>query len=1178
MTAVKEEPNLNNWLIDEPDKHKVLDRLSLLCGHKLSTYLHDAQIESFVISKGPSINGPEWTADLQVQNNDYFARSRYRLQRIAIKLHWKHGKPTLLGECSACNENFRGTTCKHRLLLVLALVRMHCTEVNKLLNDNKEIEKRTLSDSAIAVLQALNQKVQESASSTDIDSANRQKKILRYTLITEDKSVCMHLLMDVCTKYKSGGLGKPVPVRWSDLTHLLGTESHRLSTSRQWGVEQEGVEVVKAASATDKKLAKSLFLQTELSRSFLLDLSKVDMVGIFQELCNQGRLVTDRVGTPPLTWGAPRAATLRWQRNTRGTWVLGAGCGEDAIFVSSSPAFYIDWQSSSIGLAQVTVSAVAAKIMEDQTGIKDTDIEALLRLAPSDAIEINIPKLPDIKVRHGGLVRAKPKAILSWSKEGLSDYGANRLADKDYNYGIALAQLELQYPGLLTVADQPGKLMSVSGETTTYYDKDQAFEKHCRCLIGVGNSEPDHVNDVWEIAGITRNRNRVRAAMKDFHDSVVPQLHREKWSVAFAGEWPDKNIKLSVIDLEATDQSDGWYQFRMGSTIDGMQLDLLPILKAALSDKKVLASLQTTSNDSVWKLPTESGYVIAISALRLKKLLPFFLALTMDKEDRVAKLRRLDFGVLKQLSDASECKINGAEELANTASKLSNFTHKLPAHTIKALAAPARSYQEYGVSWIDARRQQGFGAIIADEYAVGKTLQSLITIFNAANEENRRGLCSLVIVTKTLLFEGRWQEEAAKFLPSLKIQTVYGTRGVSSMKSVAGVDIVLTTYDTVVAKVNAFADIQWNVVACDEAHKVNNSSVQAHKAIALLKAQQKLMITGSPMQNTPRELWSLMELVVPGLLRDKSWFDSTFPKLKVLGRNMEIQEVTEENHAANAAKLNALGKIVSPFFLRRLNTELGRELPPVQVIERHVVMEPDQADFYEIVRAAGHREVQALIAEKGLNGSKIEAMVHINRLRQVCADPAIVKINGQKTSKASSAKIVAISELVKEIVEDQKQVVITSEWNSVLANIETSLKADGVASVTMTGQLSGTKRKEAQTLFRSGHVPVLLIQLVLAQGIELPEGDAIIIVEPWWNRKKEEQAIARLRRDERSKHITVIRLVIPGSVEVGVTRVAESKLEDIEAVQQGQIAGSGGLTLEDIDAFFEPLDTKKASP
>jgi SNF2 family DNA or RNA helicase len=477
------------------------------------------------------------------------------------------------------------------------------------------------------------------------------------------------------------------------------------------------------------------------------------------------------------------------------------------------------------------------------------------------------------------------------------------------------------------------------------------------------------------------------------------------------------------------------------------------------------------------------------------------------------------------------------------------------------------------------RRRQGFGAIVGDEYAAGKTLQGLLTIFNAFGEpEAAQQPASLIVVTKTLFFEGRWQQDAERFLPSMRLLRIAGTSQVARLSDLRGHHAVLATYDAIVANLEAFQRIRWNVIACDEGHKLGNSATNKAKAIESLPARQKLIVTGSPMQNSPRELWSVMNIAVPGLLRHKAWFDRTFPRARVVAGDdpAQMKELDAETRRANAARLTALGKLIAPFYLRRTNDELGRSLPMINEVNRAVVLEEEQARVYEVVRASCHERVRALIEQAGFDRSKQEIIVTINRLRQVCADPRLIKRAGASVAPAASAKLDAVRDICRELAQEGKKTVVVSEWTGMLQLIGEALTAEGLACDILHGELSGPARQRASQGFRVGKTQVMLIQLVLAEGIELPEGDAIILYEPWWNSKREEQAIGRLRRDERDKHVTVVRLVVPGSVEVGVQRVAQAKLADIDAVLQGHAATGrgGGLSLADVTAILRPLDVE----
>ena len=168
-------------------------------------------------------------------------------------------------------------------------------------------------------------------------------------------------------------------------------------------------------------------------------------------------------------------------------------------------------------------------------------------------------------------------------------------------------------------------------------------------------------------------------------------------------------------------------------------------------------------------------------------------------------------------------------------------------------------------------------------------------------------------------------------------------------------------------------------------------------------------------------------------------------------------------------------------------------------------------------------------------------------------------------------------DICTELAAEGKKVVVVSEWTQLLKLLQLDLADAGLQTGILHGELSGPARQRVSQEFRTGSTQVMLIQLQLAEGIELPEGDAIVIFEPWWNTKREEQAIGRLRRDERDKHVTVVRLVVPGSVEDGVQRVAQAKLADIEAVMQGHATGQGGgLSREDVDAILQPLAHPRA--
>jgi SNF2 family DNA or RNA helicase len=214
-------------------------------------------------------------------------------------------------------------------------------------------------------------------------------------------------------------------------------------------------------------------------------------------------------------------------------------------------------------------------------------------------------------------------------------------------------------------------------------------------------------------------------------------------------------------------------------------------------------------------------------------------------------------------------------------------------------------------------------------------------------------------------------------------------------------------------------------------------------------------------------------------------------------------------------------------------------------------------------------KVDNILLSRPLNEVRLHVLSTMLTLRQVCCDPRLIKTDLKTPMQGLPAKVEAMIEICDELVADNKRVVITSEWTEWLHLIRQDLLDAGYASEMLIGDMSGRERKAASDRFRSGQVQILLMQLVLGEGIELPEGDVLISAEPWWNEMREQQALARLRRDERNKSIKLIRLNVPSSVEVGVRRVAQYKLDDTAAVNEGHAIGVGSLNREDIEAFFD---------
>lgn len=922
------------------------------------------------------------------------------------------------------------------------------------------------------------------------------------------------------------------------------------------------------AQPADHNIAKHLFLAGALREGSTISLHGLDASsGWWDQLMRCGRLKIEEEGAArSFDMGPILGLQASWRRSPQGRWRLTPTLEDGALLVPTAPPKYVLESKGLAGPVAGEWSRGLSALIRSAEGIKDGDLAAVR----AHLLQRQMPDVapPEVVVVDGGPIT--PQAVLefSWVPEDEQFDGS-----RGFRYqakGKAKLLLHFDYEGQ-EVRDPTGSIVELwSGNTKTVYQRDTKFERACLKTIkdGCGRAKT---------SGLTLDLGRIDYFDEDavgrlvrFQRQSVPLLVEAGWRVKLSDWWPGRKVRPVDFQTEFGDEVKGWLDFSMTAKVDGYVVNMLEVLRKVQEDEEVLASL-VDGTEASWSFKTDNGYWILMSNAELAGLLPLLKVLRVDDATGKARITRFDVGALESAESVVDFRIKSTSAIAEIAEALRAPPRELPYRTQMALQHPARTYQASGAGWCAARRALGLGGVIADEYAVGKTLQTLLTVHDAI-EETEVLTPSLIVVTKTLFFEGRWQGEMAEFLPDLKAFQIGSGRFSRRLDALEGAHVVLTTYDVLAYYAEAFAGVAWNVVAFDEAHRLGNPATKLYRAADALRARQKLAVTGSPMQNSPRELWAIMNLVVPGLLREKAWFNKVFPRLHVmpaLGTEIAPGARVEQAERANIARLKCLGKMIAPYQIRRTNKELGRTLPPVVMVERRIALPQWQANIYEGLRVSTKVHLEALMAqEASLPANKMHVFNVLLGLRQAACDPRLVKDIGRLSTKEPSGKQAALQEICEEFTADGKRVVIVSEWTEWLTLIAADLQAGDIEAASLTGKLTGLQRKSEIGRFRSGEAMVMLLQLNFAEGVELPEGDAIVIAEPWWNEKKIEQAIARLRRDERDKSITVIRLHVPGSVEEGVKRIAQRKLDDIEAVNEGGRAGSAALSAEDIETFL----------
>ena len=417
---------------------------------------------------------------------------------------------------------------------------------------------------------------------------------------------------------------------------------------------------------------------------------------------------------------------------------------------------------------------------------------------------------------------------------------------------------------------------------------------------------------------------------------------------------------------------------------------------------------------------------------------------------------------------------------------------------------------------------------------------------------------SLIIAPTSVL--SNWQREAERFAPTLKIYRHHGSVRSSNANAFANADVVLTSYPLLQRDEKMLTDIEWNVVVFDEAQTLKNAKAKTYQSAQSLKAQQRIALTGTPMENHLGELWAIYNVLIPGLLGNLEAFNSIF-------RHPIEQRADSEQMKKLKARIRA-------FILRRGRDQVLNELPPKTEYTRWIELESVQADMYESLRTAIHEDIRKVIDKKGLKQSTIHILDALLKLRQVCCDPRLVKLPGAaaRTMGAGSAKLDWLSTHVPELMEEGRKVLIFSQFTSMLALIADMLNEQKIEFALLTGDTLDRDTPIEQ--FQSGKVSVFLLSLKAGGvGLNLTAADTVIHYDPWWNPAVEAQATARAHRMGQDKPVIVTKLVAKGTLEERMLTMLARKRDLASALLDGEGNALTGLTVADVDALLAPIST-----
>jgi len=862
---------------------------------------------------------------------------------------------------------------------------------------------------------------------------------------------------------------------------------------------------------------------------------------------------------PALQAGPARSGALVWRVQADGSQRLlptltsssGTPCEGEAeanvMAISGSPPLWIEPKQGAFGVLSLDLPDALAERLQQAPRVAPEDLSTLAAGLKSRSIPIAVPQPPKRRCVQG--VEPVPTLHLTRVADGLP--GARAEA------GEAVAELGFDYAGHHVSADDTGSAVQVFERSELReYPRNRRAEAAARARLkaaGLHNTGtlskarlvPDQTND-W----------------RKFVASTLSALEAEGWQINTERHFPWRLASADYwqANAERATGQPGWFNFGVSIEVDGEQHALMPLLLALIRDNPEAMSprhLEAIDPTSSLLIDLGDGRLLPVPA---KRLIPLLQGLT-ELYDPAIRLQSgrllLPLGrtrVLDQLEQAEGRALHweGEADLRQLGHELNGLNALGKAPNPKGLQGELRPYQRAGVNWLQRLSQLSLGGVLADDMGLGKTLQ-VITHQLLEKESGRAQSPSLIVVPTSLLFN--WEREVEKFAPGLRVLRLHGPQRHRDHARLAQYDLVLTTYSLLVRDIAALQAQAWHLLVLDEAQAVKNPRAQAARAVRTLSAHQRLSLTGTPLENHLGELWSQFDFIAPGLLGNAAAFK------RVYRRPIEQDQDT--------SRLEALRERVAPFLLRRTKQAIAQDLPAKTEIPLYAELVGGQRDLYEQLRLAQHTRLREALAEHGHAQGRVLVLDALLKLREVCCDPQLVTAAPVKARE--SAKLELLLELVDELLQAGRRILIFSQFTRMLSIIEKALGDRGYALTKLTGATQNRQAPVEQ--FQNGEVPLFLISLKAGgTGLNLTAADTVIHYDPWWNPAVTRQATDRAHRIGQTQPVFVYHLLTRDTVEDRIMALQKDKAELGERLLGDTPSASPAKFDEQvIDNLFSPL-------
>lgn len=461
------------------------------------------------------------------------------------------------------------------------------------------------------------------------------------------------------------------------------------------------------------------------------------------------------------------------------------------------------------------------------------------------------------------------------------------------------------------------------------------------------------------------------------------------------------------------------------------------------------------------------------------------------------------------------------------------------------IRATLRTYQLDGVGWLERLRQMHLNGILADDMGLGKTLQAITAITQHKGDHPH----SLSIIVCPTSLVHNWKEEFLKFNPKLKVLPVDGTptQRKKLLTDVKQFDAVITSYSLLQKDVEIYKGIPFDYAILDEAQHIKNRGTRNAKSVKMIQAKHRLILTGTPIENSLDELWSLFDFLMPGLLSSYDRF---------------VEKYIRTPNQSQGTSIEVLRRKVSPFILRRMKKDVASELPPVSEIVYHCHLSDIQRELYHSYAQSAREELSRLVKKEGFDKIQIHVLATLTRLKQICCHPAIFAKD--KPEMGDSAKYEMFLELLQTLIESKHKTVIFSQYTRMLGIMREDLLQRGIPFEYLDGS-SKNRMSIVKRFNEDEKIPVFLVSLKAGgSGLNLVGADTVIHYDMWWNPAVENQATDRVHRIGQKNSVSAYKLVTLNSIEEKIIDLQNRKRGIVKKVITCDEEAIGKLTWEEV--------------